>query len=39
MGIAQVSPREKLRVVIVGGGVAAIETALALHESAPNRPT
>ena len=27
---------EKLRVVIVGGGVAAIETALALHELAPD---
>src|ERR1700728_2429747 len=27
---------EKLRVVIVGGSVAAIETALALHELAPD---
>ena len=27
----------KLRVVIVGGGVAALETALALHELAPEQ--
>ena len=35
MGIAQVSPAEKLRVIIVGGGVAALEAALALRELAP----
>jgi len=35
VGIAQVSPAKKLRVVIIGGGVAAIETALALGELAP----
>jgi sulfide:quinone oxidoreductase len=37
VGIAQVSPREKLRVIIVGGGVAALETALALRELAPEQ--
>jgi sulfide:quinone oxidoreductase len=31
-----VSPTEKLRVIIVGGGVAALETALALSELAPD---
>ncbi len=35
MGIAQVSPPDKLRVLIAGGGVAALETALALRELAP----
>ena len=35
MGIAQVSPTEKLRVIIAGGGVAALEAALALRELAP----
>jgi sulfide:quinone oxidoreductase len=29
-------PQPKLRVMIVGGGVAALETALALHELAPD---
>ncbi len=37
MGIAQVSPLEKLRVIIVGGGVAALEAALALRELAPEQ--
>jgi sulfide:quinone oxidoreductase len=30
------APQTKLRVMIVGGGVAALETALALHELAPD---
>ncbi len=32
----ETSPPEKLRVIIVGGGVAALETALALRELAPD---